>query len=82
MVQKNMLRCLVPLLGLTLLGVLAALYVVDFKDYHRVLATLFGFNTNPNPFFDWDYIRRWYQMLERGHQRLCHKSLRPYEPAA
>ena len=57
MVQKNMLRCLVPLLGLTLLGVLAALYVVDFKDYHRVLATLFGFNTNPNPFFDWDYIR-------------------------
>ena len=57
MVQKNVLRCLVPLLGLTLLGVLAALYVVDFKDYHRVLATLFGFNTNPDPFFDWDYIR-------------------------
>lgn len=54
--QKNMFCCLVPLLGLMLLGVLAALYAVDFKDYHRVLATIFGFNTGPYPFFDWEYI--------------------------
>ncbi len=54
--QQNMLRCLVPLLGLTLLVALAVLYAVDFKDYHRSLATIFGFNTGPYPFFDWEYI--------------------------
>ncbi len=54
--QKNTLRCVIPLLGLTLLAIFSALYAFDFKNYYRALATIFGFNPFRYPFLDWEYI--------------------------
>jgi hypothetical protein len=54
--QKNMLRCLVPLLGLALLAILGALYAIDFKNYYRALATGAGMVPFKYPFVDWEYV--------------------------
>lgn len=53
--NKKVLRSILPLMGLIFLAVIAALYVVDFKDYYRVLATL-GVPIPNYPFIDWEYI--------------------------
>ena len=50
-----MLRCLVPLLGLTLLSIFAALYAVEPKVYYRALATI-GIVPFKYPFLDWEFI--------------------------
>jgi hypothetical protein len=53
--QKKMLRCLVPLLGLALLAIFAALYTVDPKVYYQALVTI-GVPAFTYPFIDWEYI--------------------------
>jgi hypothetical protein len=35
--QKAVARCFVPLLGLELLAIFAALYIFDIKAYHQAL---------------------------------------------
>jgi hypothetical protein len=54
--RDKTLRCVIPLLGLMLLVMLSVLYAVDFKNYYRALATIFGFNAFRYPFLDWEYI--------------------------
>jgi hypothetical protein len=53
--QKKMLRCLVPLLGLSLLAIFAALYMVDPTAYYRALVTI-GVPAWTYPFIDWEFI--------------------------
>jgi hypothetical protein len=53
--QKKMLRCLVPLLGLTLLAIFATLYSIDPETYYRVFITI-GIRPFKYPFLDWEYI--------------------------
>ena len=55
MCRKTILRCLVPLLGLALLGILAALYTLNPKVYYRALVTI-GFPPFSYPFLDWESI--------------------------
>jgi hypothetical protein len=54
--QKQMLRCFVPLLGLALLAIFAALYIIDRKLYYPALATIEGTRPYKYPFLDWEYI--------------------------
>ena len=54
--QKQMLRCLVPLLGLALLAIFAALYIIDRKLYYPALGSVEGIRPYKYPFLDWDYI--------------------------
>ena len=53
--QKRALRCLVPLLGLALLAIFAALYTVDPKVYYRSLVAV-GVPAWTYPFIDWEFI--------------------------
>jgi len=53
--QKKMLRCLVPLLGLALLAIFAALYIVDPKAYYWALNDI-SYLPFKYPFLDWEYI--------------------------
>ena len=52
---KRMLRCLVPLLGLSLLAIFAALYTRDSGVYYQALVTI-GVPAWTYPFIDWEYI--------------------------
>jgi hypothetical protein len=49
--HKKMLRCLVPLLGLTLLAIFAELYAIDPTAYYRALARI-GIDVWKYPFVD------------------------------
>jgi hypothetical protein len=53
--QKELVRCLVPILGLALLGIFVALYTLDPRDYYRALASI-GVPPFRYPFLDWEYI--------------------------
>ena len=53
--RLDKLRVAVPLLGLSLLAIIAALFVLDRDLYHRVLATL-GMVPFRYPFIDWEYV--------------------------
>jgi hypothetical protein len=53
--HKKMLRCLVPLLGLTLLAIFAELYAIDPTAYYRALARI-GIDVWKYPFVDWEYF--------------------------
>ena len=53
--HKEILRCLVPLLGLALLAIFAALYTVDPKAYYRALDTI-GVPAWTYPFIDWEVL--------------------------
>ena len=50
-----MLRYVLPLLGLALLAIFAALYAFDNDAYFRVLTTI-GIKPFKYPFIDWEYI--------------------------
>jgi hypothetical protein len=53
--QNNVLRCLVPLLGLALLVTFAVLYTTDYRAYYRALNSI-GVPSFTYPFIDWEAI--------------------------
>jgi hypothetical protein len=53
--RKKMFCYLVPLLGLALLAIFAALYTVNPKVYYQAFATI-GLPVWTYPFIDWEYI--------------------------
>src|SRR5262245_40287184 len=65
MCQGKMLRCLVPLLGLALLAIFAALYAVEPTAYYRALARL-GIEPFKYPLLDWEYIGAGFKCWNEG----------------
>jgi hypothetical protein len=60
-----MMRCLVPLLGLALLAIFAALYTLDPKAYHQALISI-GVSPFRYPFLDWESITAVIKCWHRG----------------
>jgi hypothetical protein len=55
MKREYLLRLIIPVVGVSSLTILTLLYIIDFKDYYRVLATL-GVPVPSYPFIDWEFI--------------------------
>jgi hypothetical protein len=63
--QSKLLPAVVPVLGLTLLGVFAALYAVDHPLYDAII-TAMGIVPFRYPFLDWEYIANVAACWKRG----------------
>ena len=76
-----MLRYILPLLGLTLLAIFAALYAFDSDAYYRALTTI-GIKPTKYPFVDWEYIganiRCWNNNIDVYIADPCDVMNRPY----
>lgn len=53
--KKEILRCVVPALGLVLLAIFAALYAAYPRAYYQSLIAI-GVPVFKYPFVDWEYI--------------------------
>ena len=76
-----MLRYILPLLGLTLLAIFAALYAYDIDAYSRALTTI-GIKPTKYPFVDWEFfganIRCWNDNIDVYIANPCDPFNRPY----